>query len=70
MAVYLLMTHVETSEFSVDTMVTITVGVLDRYLSSCVYLLYATHQRSEYLNSITSFLKFIYSTNCGTLYLV
>lgn len=68
LAVCLLMIHVETAEFPVDTMVTVTVGVLDRYISSCVYLLYTTHQRSEYPDFITRFVKSISSTSHGMLY--
>jgi hypothetical protein len=67
-AVCLLMKHVETSEFPLDAVVTVTVGVLDRYMSSCVYLHYPTDQRSEYLNFVGKFVKPIPSVSHGTLY--
>jgi hypothetical protein len=36
------------SEFRLDTVVSVTDGVLDRYHSTCVYLLHDTHQQGEY----------------------
>jgi hypothetical protein len=36
------------SQFSLNTYVSITVGVLKHYHSTCVYLLYSTHQQGEY----------------------
>jgi hypothetical protein len=35
------------SELSLDTLIRVTVGVLDRYHSTCVYLLHTTHQQGE-----------------------
>jgi len=57
-AVYLFMVHVKASEFPpADVIVTITKGVLDRYSSSCLYLLRSTRLQGElFLISLLNYL--------------
>lgn len=43
----LCLTHVNASWFTSDTAISVTVGVLDKYHSTCVYLLQSTRQRGE-----------------------
>jgi hypothetical protein len=43
----LLLTPISALPFTSDTVVSVTVGVLDRYQSTCVYLLHTTHQQGE-----------------------
>jgi hypothetical protein len=44
----ILLTHINASSFTSDTVISITIGVLDKYHSTCVYLLHSTHQEGEY----------------------
>jgi hypothetical protein len=42
-----LLTPISASPFTSDTVVSVTVGVLDRYHSTCVYLLHSGHQGDQ-----------------------
>jgi hypothetical protein len=35
------------TEFPLDHLISVTVGVLDQYHSTCVYLLHSTHQQGK-----------------------
>jgi hypothetical protein len=43
----LLLKVISASPFTSDTVVSVTAGVLDRYHSTCVYLLHTRHQQGE-----------------------
>jgi hypothetical protein len=53
MLLVLLLTPTSGSPFTSDTVVRVTVGVLDRYHSTCVYLLHTTHQQGECHEAVT-----------------
>jgi hypothetical protein len=55
---FLFFTHANASSFTSDTVISITVGILDRYHSTCVYLLQSMRQQGECHDSchIISFL--------------
>lgn len=66
---YFSMTQLTASEFSVDTVVSLAVGVLKHYLPSCVYFLYPTHQEGEY-KSFTAFCSSYYISHLKSLCLL
>jgi hypothetical protein len=48
----------ETSQFPLDTVYSVTLGVMDRYHTTCVYLLHSTYAQGKFHEKRATFIQF------------